>query len=151
VSGPPVPDEAPDRVAELRAARAGLLAVSDPRDAEAHLKAMRSCAIVIADSASDATDVAWLFLDATPGLADEARSGLLTACRRLLTAVDQLLIGIAEARRLTAAQPAGWDAEAFTASRSAVRLLLADRASIDAAVDGLLQTAADCPLIWGTA
>jgi hypothetical protein len=101
---------------------------------------MRSCATDIAEIAGDEADV-FPPSPADTGEADPAGNDLVAACGRALGAVDQLLAGIAEARRLAARQ-AGWDPEAFSASRAMVRLLLADRAAADACARELLWATA---------
>jgi hypothetical protein len=95
---------------------------------------MRSCVTEIAEIAEDEP--------AGPGR--PAASDVLAACGHTLGAVDQLLAGITEARR----QPArlwrpGGDQEAFAASRAMLRLLLADRADVDAASRELLRAAGE--------
>jgi hypothetical protein len=122
-------------------ARDGLLGVSDLREARAYLEAMRSCVTDIAEIAGDEADAVPPPAAAGPGSAAPGGSDVLDACGHALDAVDLLLLGIAEARRLSL-RPFSRGQEAFAASRAVVRLLLADRAAVDASSRELLRAAA---------
>lgn len=131
-----------EAVADLRLARGCLLGVSDPRSAGAYLEAMRSCVTDIAEITAGEAAV-------SPPCSDEAAAGgdLPGACGRALGAVDQLLIGIADARRHSV-RLTGGGLEAFAAGRAMLRLLLADRAAVETASCELLRAAAgylSCP------
>jgi hypothetical protein len=119
-------------------ARNGLLGVSDPRGTRAYLEAMRSCVTDIAEIAGDEADAVRPPATAGPGEAALAGSDVLAACGHTLDAIDLLLLGIAEARRLSI-RPFGRAEETFAAGRDMVRLLLADRNAIDASSGELLR------------
>jgi hypothetical protein len=129
-----------EAVADLRTARNGLLGVIDPRETRAYLEAMRSCVTDIAETAGDGIGITPPAAGG-PGEAAAAESDVLAACGRALSAVDQLLLGIAEARRQSSRSfiQAG---EAFAASQAMVRLLLADRAAVDDSSRELLHATA---------
>lgn len=99
---------------------------------------MRSCVTDIAETAGDEAGVT---PPGGPGEAAAAGSDVLAACGPALSAVDQLLLGIAESRR----QPSrsfSQAGEAFAASRAMVRLLLVDRAAVDDSSRELLHATA---------
>ena len=61
-----------------------------------------------------------------------ARNEVLAACRKTLTALDQLMVGIADAKRQsTQVRQAYGGQEAFIADRIMVRHLLDDRSTVD--------------------
>jgi hypothetical protein len=130
-----------EATADLRMARDGLLGVSDPRETRAYLEAMRSCVTDITEIAGDEPDLLPSPAAAGPRGAAPAGSDVLDACGQVLDAVDLLLFGIADARRLSLRRfsRAG---EAFTAGREMTRLLLADRAAVDATSRDLLRVTA---------
>ena len=126
-------------VADLRQARKSLLDISDPRKAHVPLGVMRPTVIEISEIVPDK-------LISEPPLADDpdeaaaARSEVLDACRHTLAAVDQLMVGIGDARRQsTRIRQAYGSQEAFVVERSVVRHLLDDRSVVDLESQTLIQ------------
>jgi hypothetical protein len=127
-------------VADLRESRKGLLDISDPRKAQVPLGVMRSTVIELSEIAPEK------LISERPLLADDpdevaaARSEVSDACRNTLAAVDQLMVGITDARRQSPRiRQAYGGQEAFIVERSVVRHLLDDRSVVDLESQTLLQ------------
>lgn len=126
-------DKLGQAIEDLRQSRRDLLTQSDPRKAQAQvpLRAMRSSVTEIKEIVADKISDPLLFAADLEDVV-AARNEVLAACRKTLTALDQLMVGIADAKRQsTQVRQAYGGQEAFIADRIMVRHLLDDRSTVD--------------------
>jgi hypothetical protein len=121
-------------ITDLRRSKRDLLTVSDPRKPQAQvpLRVMRSAVTEIKEIVTDkfASDSLLFAADAESVAA--VRSEVLAACRRTLTTLDQLMVGIADAKKnSTEVRQAYGGQEAFVIDRIMVRHLLEERSAVD--------------------
>jgi hypothetical protein len=129
-------------IADLRQSKKDLLTHSDPRTPQARvpLRIMRSAVSEIKEIVADKVVSDPLLFAADPEEVVAARSEVLAACRKTLTALDQLIVGIADAKLQSKQfRQAYGGQEAFVADRIMVRHLLDDRSTLDADSQDLLD------------
>jgi hypothetical protein len=121
-------------ITDLRRSKRELLTLSDPRKPQAQvpLRVMRSAVTEIKEIVTDKFASDSLLLAADAENVASVRSEVLAACRRTLTTLDQLMVGIADAKKnSTEVRQAYGGQEAFVTDRIMVRHLLEERSAVD--------------------